>query len=157
MTTGTPPAEILPASQVAELINGLVKALRAFHMYLPNNPIYQRAIDNLRAAFAPMWAVARRAGAHGGRDGLRVGGAGRVSPGQQEREHGLGALVESSADPNMASSSGATPLMTAAQTGNVNVVKAPEIAAGAAVNASEGTSAQTALMWAAAQGHGAIV
>ena len=26
-------------------------------MYLPNNPIYQRATDNLRAAFAPIWAV----------------------------------------------------------------------------------------------------
>ena len=57
MTTGTPPTDILPASQVAELINGLVKALRAFHMYLPNNPIYQRATDNLRAAFAPIWAA----------------------------------------------------------------------------------------------------
>jgi HEAT repeat protein len=42
---------------VAELINGLGKALRAFHMYLPNNPIYQRATDNLRAAFSPIWAA----------------------------------------------------------------------------------------------------
>jgi HEAT repeat protein len=50
-------SDLLPASQVAELVNGLVKALRAFHMYLPNNPIYQRATDNLRAAFAPIWAV----------------------------------------------------------------------------------------------------
>jgi HEAT repeat protein len=50
-------SELLPASQVAELINGLGKALRAFHMYLPNNPIYQRATDNLRAAFSPIWAV----------------------------------------------------------------------------------------------------
>ena len=49
--------DILPASQVAELINGLVKALRAYHMYLPNNPIYQRASDNLRTAFQPIWAV----------------------------------------------------------------------------------------------------
>ncbi len=57
MTTGTPPTDILPAAQVAELINGLGKALRAFHMYLPNNPIYQRATENLRAAFAPIWAV----------------------------------------------------------------------------------------------------
>jgi HEAT repeat protein len=57
VTTGTPPTDILPASQVSELINGLVKALRAFHMYLPNNPIYQRATDNLRAAFSPVWAV----------------------------------------------------------------------------------------------------
>jgi hypothetical protein len=26
-------------------------------MYLPNNPIYQRATENLRAAFVPIWAV----------------------------------------------------------------------------------------------------
>jgi hypothetical protein len=50
-------ADILPASQVTELITGLGKALRAFHMYLPNNPIYQRATDNLRTAFSPVWAV----------------------------------------------------------------------------------------------------
>ena len=57
MTTGQAPTDILPASQVAELINGLVKALRAYHMYLPNNPIYQRASENLRTAFQPIWAV----------------------------------------------------------------------------------------------------
>ena len=56
MTAG-PQSDLLPVSQVAELINGLGKALRAFHMYLPNNPIYQRATDNLRAAFSPIWAV----------------------------------------------------------------------------------------------------
>ena len=57
VTSGPVPTDILPASQVAELINGLVKALRAYHMYLPNNPIYQRASDNLRIAFQPIWAV----------------------------------------------------------------------------------------------------
>jgi hypothetical protein len=57
VTAGQPTAEILPASQVSELINGLVKALRAFHMYLPNNPIYQRATENLRIAFLPVWAA----------------------------------------------------------------------------------------------------
>ena len=57
VTDGPVPTEVLPASQVAELINGLVKALRAFHMYLPNNPIYQRARENLRTAFPPIWAV----------------------------------------------------------------------------------------------------
>jgi HEAT repeats len=55
--TAGPQSDLLPASQVAELINGLGKALRAFHMYLPNNPIYQRATDNLRAAFSPIWSV----------------------------------------------------------------------------------------------------
>jgi HEAT repeat protein len=55
--TAGPGSDLLSASQVAELITGLIKALRALHMYLPNNPIYQRATDNLRAAFAPVWAV----------------------------------------------------------------------------------------------------
>ncbi len=35
----------------------MAKALRAFQMYMPNNPIYQRAIQNLRAAFVPVWAA----------------------------------------------------------------------------------------------------
>jgi HEAT repeat protein len=47
----------LPASQVAELIAVMVKALRAFQIYLPNNPIHQRAIQNVRAAFKPIWAT----------------------------------------------------------------------------------------------------
>jgi hypothetical protein len=49
--------QLLPASHVSELIQGMTKALRAFQMYLPNNPIYQRAIQNLRAAFVPIWAA----------------------------------------------------------------------------------------------------
>ena len=57
MTAGPPPTDLLPASQVAELITGLVKALRAYHMYLPNNPVYQRASENLRIAFQPIWAA----------------------------------------------------------------------------------------------------
>jgi hypothetical protein len=48
---------VLPASQVAELLAVMVKALRAFQMYLPNNPIYQRAIQNVRASFTPIWAA----------------------------------------------------------------------------------------------------
>ena len=53
----SPATEVLPAAQVAELVQGIVKAMRAFQMYLPNNPIHQRASDNLRAAFRPVWAV----------------------------------------------------------------------------------------------------
>jgi hypothetical protein len=48
---------LLPASQVSELIQTIVKALRAFQMYLPNNPIYQRAIQNVRTALTPVWAA----------------------------------------------------------------------------------------------------
>jgi HEAT repeat protein len=55
--TAGPHTDLLPTSQVAELITGLGKALRAYHMYLPNNPIYQRATEHLRVAFTPIWAV----------------------------------------------------------------------------------------------------
>jgi HEAT repeat protein len=48
---------VLPASQISELLQSLVKALRAFQIYLPNNPVYQRAIQQLTAAFTPVWAA----------------------------------------------------------------------------------------------------
>jgi hypothetical protein len=47
----------LPATQVEELIRTLVKGLRAFQMYLPNNPIYQRAVQGIRDAFLPIWST----------------------------------------------------------------------------------------------------
>lgn len=53
----SPAADVLPVSQVAELVQGMVKAMRAFQMYLPNNPIHQRAGENLAAAFRPVWAA----------------------------------------------------------------------------------------------------
>ena len=55
MTIG-PSAELaLPPAVVEELLQALVKALRAHQLYLPNNPVYQRAIETLRAAFRPIW------------------------------------------------------------------------------------------------------
>ncbi len=57
MTAGTPTPGLLVPAQVAEVLQSLVKALRAFQMYLPNNPIHQRAIQNVRAAFLPVWAA----------------------------------------------------------------------------------------------------
>jgi len=48
------PKKLLAAAQVSELIQTVAKALRAFQMYMPNNPIYQRAIQNVRAAFEPI-------------------------------------------------------------------------------------------------------
>ncbi len=57
MTDGQASTQLLPASQVAELIQAMAKALRAFQMYLPNNPIYQRAIQNVRAGLKPVWAA----------------------------------------------------------------------------------------------------
>jgi hypothetical protein len=44
------------AAPVEELLRLISKAARAHQLYLPNNPIYRRAIDNLRAGFAPVWA-----------------------------------------------------------------------------------------------------
>ena len=55
--TAPEPTTLLPAAHVSELLQGMVKALRAFQMYLPNNPIYQRAIQNVRVAFTPIWAA----------------------------------------------------------------------------------------------------
>jgi hypothetical protein len=57
LTTQQTSTNALPASQVSELIQAIVKALRAFQMYLPNNPIYQRAIQNVRNAFGPIWVA----------------------------------------------------------------------------------------------------
>jgi len=56
VTQGLPVAVDLPHAQVEELLRNLVKGFRAFQMYLPNNPMYQRAIQNVRGAFQPVWA-----------------------------------------------------------------------------------------------------
>jgi len=56
VTQGLPSAAIVPPALVEELVRTLVKGLRAFQIYLPNNPIYQRAIQNVRTAFRPIWA-----------------------------------------------------------------------------------------------------
>lgn len=52
-----PAAVELASSHVEELLRNLVKGIRAFQMYLPNNPIYQRAVQNVRASFAPIWTA----------------------------------------------------------------------------------------------------
>lgn len=54
LTTGSELA--LPAQQVEELLRTLVKGLRAFQIYLPNNPIYQRAEQAIKDAFLPIWS-----------------------------------------------------------------------------------------------------
>lgn len=47
----------LPPAQVADLLQVLSKALRANQLYLPNNPVYQKAIVNLQEAFRRLWEV----------------------------------------------------------------------------------------------------
>ncbi|HMA41877.1 MAG TPA: HEAT repeat domain-containing protein [Gemmatimonadales bacterium] len=45
----------LPPTQVEELLSLIGKALRAVQLYLPNNPVYQRAIENVRVACRKIW------------------------------------------------------------------------------------------------------
>jgi hypothetical protein len=45
----------LPPAQVEELLSLIGKALRAVQLYLPNNPVYQRAVENVRVACRKMW------------------------------------------------------------------------------------------------------
>ena len=45
----------IDVKSVRELMQVLVKCLRALQLYLPNNPIYRKAIENLSGAFAPVW------------------------------------------------------------------------------------------------------
>ncbi len=65
-------------------------------------------------------------------------------------------LLESGADPNLALPLGETLVMTAARSGTVQGVR-DLIQAGADINLSERSRGQTALMWAAAQGHHKVV
>ena len=67
-------------------------------------------------------------------------------------------LLDGGADPNRASPQGETPLMVAARTGVLDSVEALlRHGAGARVDAREEWRGQTALMWAAAEGHAPVV
>lgn len=44
------------SSGVETFLQLLLKALRAAQLYLPNNPVYQTAMQNVRNAFAPLWS-----------------------------------------------------------------------------------------------------
>jgi uncharacterized protein len=66
------------------------------------------------------------------------------------------ALLEAGADANAATPDGETALMTASRTGVAEVVTLL-LAHGARVNAVEPVRGQTALMWAAAEGHSAAI
>ena len=65
-------------------------------------------------------------------------------------------LLDAGADPNAALTMGETPLMTAARAGNLEAV-ARLLDHGADINLAEQDRQQTALMWAVAQRHPAIV
>ena len=96
------------------------------------------------------------------RAGANVKAANRygVTPLSLACTNGDGAMVEmllkAGADPNAALPGGETPLMTAARTGAVASVKAL-VSSGANVDSKEERRGQTALMWAAAEGHADVV
>jgi hypothetical protein len=50
----------LPVQQVEEVLRMMARGLRAFQMYLPNNPIYQRARQSIQDAFLPVWSVTQQ-------------------------------------------------------------------------------------------------
>ena len=84
----------------------------------------------------------------------------RMTPLSQACTNGNGALVRlllsKGADPNSRIATGETPLMTCAMSGSLEAVQAL-IGRDADVNAKEPVADQTALMWAAAERHPAVV
>ena len=65
-------------------------------------------------------------------------------------------LLKAGANPNTLVATGESPIMTCAATGNADAVRTL-LAHGANVNAAEPQNNQTALMWAAAERHPAVV
>ena len=65
-------------------------------------------------------------------------------------------LLKAGADPNAVLPGGETPLMTAARTGSLSAVTTL-LSHGAKVESTDDRRGQTALMWAAAEGHAAVV
>jgi hypothetical protein len=52
----TGPGEFpFPPTLVEEMLRLFVKAVRAHQLYMPNNPVYQGAVNALRGSFAPIW------------------------------------------------------------------------------------------------------
>jgi hypothetical protein len=53
-----PVAEVeVDLAPVEALLQSFLKGLRAAQLYLPNNPVYQTAIENARKTFAPVWEL----------------------------------------------------------------------------------------------------
>src|SRR5262249_13747197 len=65
-------------------------------------------------------------------------------------------LLKAGADPSISLPGGETPLMTAARTGSLASVKAL-LARGVVVDSKDDRRGQTAVMWAAAEGHADVV
>ncbi|HEX3928806.1 MAG TPA: HEAT repeat domain-containing protein [Gemmatimonadales bacterium] len=61
MTAGpqSPPSDT-DVRAIEELVRALLKGQRALQMYLPNNPVYQRAVEQVADGFRPVWGVTGR-------------------------------------------------------------------------------------------------
>ena len=55
MSASPVPELALPPNQVEALMQLLSKGMRAIQLYLPNNPVYQRAVENIRTGFRQIW------------------------------------------------------------------------------------------------------
>src|SRR5437763_16634368 len=55
LTNAPVPEVALPPQQLEVLLQVLLKGIRATELYLPNNPVSQREVDNLRPAFRQTW------------------------------------------------------------------------------------------------------
>ncbi len=55
MTEPTAPDQAVDTAAVERLMLMLDKGLRAFQLYPPNNPVYQKAVENIRSAFESVW------------------------------------------------------------------------------------------------------
>lgn len=75
MTESTTTAQDSVNVRVVENLMGvLVKGLRAIQLYLPNNPIYQRAVENIRQACEPVWQEMAELPLHVAETQLAIGG-----------------------------------------------------------------------------------
>ena len=59
-TDAAAPAPSVDSRAVEELLRMLGKGQRALQMYLPNNPVYQRALQQVTESFTPVWNVTDR-------------------------------------------------------------------------------------------------
>jgi hypothetical protein len=55
VTEATEAGSDIDSTVVESFLQFLLKGLRAAQLYLPNNPVYQTAMQNVRKAFEPLW------------------------------------------------------------------------------------------------------
>jgi len=51
------PEPPFPPAPIEDMLRALGKGVRAHQLYMHNNPTYLKALENLRASFAPVWAL----------------------------------------------------------------------------------------------------